>query len=84
MKQIIHLSSRISVRGGDCHRKNLAEPLTNLNAWNKPEERHLCVQGCFITGAGALLVSPLPAVQLQVALAGHLITIYGVEDYFHS
>lgn len=80
MKQKIHLSCDISVGERDCHRKNLAELLTNLNAWDKAEEQHLCIQGCFIRGAVAILLSP-PLVQVRVTLVGHLMMTYEVH-YF--
>lgn len=81
MKQKIHLSSDVSVGEGDCHRKNLAELLTNMYAWDKAEEQRLCIQGCFIRGAVAILLSP-PLVQVWVTLVGHLMMTYEVEDYF--
>lgn len=59
MKQKIHLSSDISVRERDGHSTNLAELITNLNAWDKAGEQHLCIRRCFVTGAGALLLSLL-------------------------
>lgn len=75
MKQKIHLSSDISVGGRDCCRKNLAELLKNLNAWGKAKEQCLCMQGCFLTEARALLLSP--PVQLQDTL----FMTYDVEEY---
>ena len=83
MKEKIRLSSGIGVGGRDCHRKNLAELVTELNAWNKAAytEQRLCTQGCVTTGSGALLLSSL-LVQLQVTLVGHILMTYGVEDYF--